>query len=685
MGDDFGGGNAVAVEDVCNVDAPAFSTVKAANFAVDDSATGPVESARGLVFRYALSARGCDEGRGGWAETPGNDLLVFDDYFDDLLFPRADGLTLAHLKATTFMHELGHTLGLLHGGDVKLACKPNYLSVMGYSPQLLARSEGGTKTWFVDYSPPRWTEDGSVRNPLLPALDEENLDEVEPFGTDPAQLFDFYTVFSSPVEPYNTVLLSQWINWDGDDPPEAERQIAPVDIDNPWDRCENVAFDVLRDHDDWTAISLPFRQFVAANNNIGFPPAEEPAYSSEELLEFLDAINTSDLAVTKSADVDTAVAGGNVTYTVRVSNLGPNPALGSRVTDTLPAGATLVSAPAACTTDATSVVCELGLIEVGASLEFSITVDVDAGFAYGGTGAPEIVNRVRVENLVGPDPVVANDTDQTTTPVIAVADLSIASFVISSAPAQLLVGESANVQLTKVLENLGPSSPIDATLVPTASSDSGLTASFLSQTGSTAGLDGTARSVTEVFSVRCLSPGLQGVAFANEIRPASAFDVDPDWTNNQATTARYVLECVLPVAINIKPGSNPNSFHSKHPSVPVAILTTEAGEYDLPLAFDAVTVVPSTVRFGTHELVWTGLGSRALTPSDQTEDSYERSLRPEPESTQDGDLDRILRFPAEGSGIETGETVGCVWGTYVNPVTSSSYPFFGCDDVEVKK
>mgnify|MGYP001769098295 CR=1 FL=1 len=35
----------------------------------------------------------------------------------------------------TLMHELGHTLGLRHGGNVETNDKPNYLSVMNYSFQ----------------------------------------------------------------------------------------------------------------------------------------------------------------------------------------------------------------------------------------------------------------------------------------------------------------------------------------------------------------------------------------------------------------------------------------------------------------------------------------------------------------------------------------------------------------------
>ena len=38
--------------------------------------------------------------------------------------------------ASTIMHELGHNLGLKHGGDDSVNQKPHYLSVMNYTYQL---------------------------------------------------------------------------------------------------------------------------------------------------------------------------------------------------------------------------------------------------------------------------------------------------------------------------------------------------------------------------------------------------------------------------------------------------------------------------------------------------------------------------------------------------------------------
>jgi len=80
----------------------------------------------------------------GLAEQPGNDVLV------SLGGLRDRGLAPATLASGgTFMHELGHNLGLDHGGPVyvggepadpaqfRLNYKPNYLSVMSYNHQMV--------------------------------------------------------------------------------------------------------------------------------------------------------------------------------------------------------------------------------------------------------------------------------------------------------------------------------------------------------------------------------------------------------------------------------------------------------------------------------------------------------------------------------------------------------------------
>jgi hypothetical protein len=68
-------------------------------------------------------------------------------------------------QAGTFMHELGHVLGLGHGGNDPVNLKPNYLSVMNYSFQSTGIPDS-SGAGHVDYSRSK-----------LPTLDEAVLDE----------------------------------------------------------------------------------------------------------------------------------------------------------------------------------------------------------------------------------------------------------------------------------------------------------------------------------------------------------------------------------------------------------------------------------------------------------------------------------------------------------------------------
>ncbi len=112
-----------------------FYTLKAANF----------NEERAPAFRYALfvhqtnSRRQTNDCTSGWAENfTANDFFVSLGGLNQLGNPcwaiDANGFSVGsqNQQAGTFMHELGHTLNLAHGGDDGIHNKPNYLSVMNY-------------------------------------------------------------------------------------------------------------------------------------------------------------------------------------------------------------------------------------------------------------------------------------------------------------------------------------------------------------------------------------------------------------------------------------------------------------------------------------------------------------------------------------------------------------------------
>src|SRR2546428_627980 len=113
-------------------------------------------NAKAQAYRFALFVNGIDGGASGISQITGNKLAVALGASAFANSPPSE-----NEQAGTFMHEVGHNLGLNHGGPVNTAgatvnCKPNYESVMSYSRQLptypgdpIVTSSGH---WSLDYS-----------------------------------------------------------------------------------------------------------------------------------------------------------------------------------------------------------------------------------------------------------------------------------------------------------------------------------------------------------------------------------------------------------------------------------------------------------------------------------------------------------------------------------------------------
>lgn len=125
-------------------------------------------AARKRAFRYCLYGHNHAHavGSSGIAELSGNDFMVTlgaDNWRKRVeqaaqVWPNTSAdREWTDLEAGTFMHELGHTLGLRHGGGDDAQCKPNYVSVMSYSRQLNAT---GIARGLADVSHPSFVRTG---------------------------------------------------------------------------------------------------------------------------------------------------------------------------------------------------------------------------------------------------------------------------------------------------------------------------------------------------------------------------------------------------------------------------------------------------------------------------------------------------------------------------------------------
>lgn len=180
------------------------------------------------------------------------------------------------------------------------------------------------------------------------------------------------------------------------------------------------------------------------------------------------------------------------------------------------------------------------------------------------------------------------------------------------------------------------------------------------------------------FAIGCAAPGDHDLGLEVRIEPQSEFVVDPDPSNN-VITAQRTVSCFTPVQPNIRPGTAHNAITpGARQAVPVAVLTTEAGEYDLPIDFDATSIVPASLRFGVASVLAAGGGAAPVTTAGVLRDSFELD-----EVTRDGDLDlQAALRPSSDTGIDVSTSQACVTGTYVDD--GVEYGFFGCDRVTVR-
>lgn len=177
-------------------------------------------------------------------------------------------------------------------------------------------------------------------------------------------------------------------------------------------------------------------------------------------------VSSADVAVVKSAPA-TAIAGGApLSYTIVLSNNGPDTATQARFTDLLPPGTTFVSlvqdtGPAAvCASPAIgsngTVSCSIALLADAASAQFTLSVAIPANIANGTT-----VSNTATAATDNGDPNPSNDSSMATTTVATQADLAVSK----TGPANAIAGGTASYVLGLI--NNGPSDAASVNLSDT--------------------------------------------------------------------------------------------------------------------------------------------------------------------------------------------------------------------------
>jgi uncharacterized repeat protein (TIGR01451 family) len=118
---------------------------------------------------------------------------------------------------------------------------------------------------------------------------------------------------------------------------------------------------------------------VAASGDVAgdysLPVIVTSAEGAEAAASVDTTIVTPGLAVTKTASADSFLVGEEVTFTIEVTNEGNGPAFNAAVSDTLPAGLTVVSSePEATVADDGSLNWTIDQLDAGASTTFTVTV-----------------------------------------------------------------------------------------------------------------------------------------------------------------------------------------------------------------------------------------------------------------------------------------------------------------------
>lgn len=247
------GSNIVPYESCVTLDQSTCSSNTSSRRSIYDWKSDNMDLRRRNIFHYLLMgnsqlANGA-AGSSGLAELNGNDFIVTMGNWGFTTTPGSSLNQLVNMQASTIMHELGHNLGLQHGGNEAKNYKPNYWSIMNYMYQLngLDASPAGASAY------QRWRKEKGDGSPTLCSLANS------PCGT-PSQFLMSYSDGTS--SSLNEAALSEAVNIGrgSSGGAYADWNLSGTLTAGSVSRDLNgdSALNTLSDYNDWANIAYPF-------------------------------------------------------------------------------------------------------------------------------------------------------------------------------------------------------------------------------------------------------------------------------------------------------------------------------------------------------------------------------------------------------------------------------------------
>ena len=257
---------AITNVDLGTIDVPitlsSSATVNAQTYPNSPFASSTLIEAYAQVVRYMIFAHSSG-GPSGTSEFLGNDAAItLGEGFGGTISGHSGSTGTRNEQSGTMLHEIGHWLGLKHGGpekigttivaDADINCKPIHTSVMSYSRQTPAYLGG---TWTLDFS-----------HGNLHPLTEGTLNEQIGFLTDGPATTQVYATPSKLVKKYLSYSSGPAVKVDFDGNGVFDNSPVSVDINNfgiPGCNTSQISTSAYYDYDEWSNLKYNFRDTVS--------------------------------------------------------------------------------------------------------------------------------------------------------------------------------------------------------------------------------------------------------------------------------------------------------------------------------------------------------------------------------------------------------------------------------------